>query len=60
MVFPLAVWLNGVIQQEYGVARPPAWLALLLKWLRRRRERSHLMEEEAEGRADLNSLDLEM
>lgn len=44
LVFPLAAWLNGVVQQEYGVARPPAWLAAVLRWLRRKQHKSEWVE----------------
>lgn len=44
LMFPLAVWLNGVIQQEYGVSHPPAWLAVVLKWFRKRTEPSQWVE----------------
>jgi hypothetical protein len=58
-VFLLAVYLNEVVQQEYGVARRPALVEKVVKWLRRPRESATLAEEvEGDGGSDLNGIEM--
>jgi hypothetical protein len=44
LVFLLAVWLNEVVQQEYGVAHRPAIIEQLLRWRRKNKDSAVLAE----------------
>lgn len=43
-MFLLAMFMNDMVQQEYGVAKRPPWLEKILQCLRRRREEGLLAE----------------
>jgi hypothetical protein len=45
LVYLLSIWLDGMVQQQYGVARTPYLIEKCLKYCRRKRNSEMLVEE---------------